>query len=135
MRAFTFRDTVSETINSGPMFITDLFQNKDLAYFNPKWNILHFFQFFFATMFLFLFFMKAQKTVLKSSILICHFFLSLSATPTAKSSQELNIHFIDSCTQWSVILYLGKVLRKVAFIKVKETDHCIPIFQRSNTGE
>ena len=29
------RDTVPETIDSGPMCITDLFQNKSLAYFSP----------------------------------------------------------------------------------------------------
>ena len=32
------RDIVPEIIDSGPMCITDLFQNKYLAYFNPKWN-------------------------------------------------------------------------------------------------
>ena len=31
----------------------------------------------------------------------CFFF---SAAPTLQNSQELNIHFIDSCIQWSVII-------------------------------
>ena len=30
------RDTVPEIIDSGPMCITDLFQSKYIAYFNPK---------------------------------------------------------------------------------------------------
>ena len=30
------RDIVSEIIDSGPMCITDLFQNKSVAYFNPR---------------------------------------------------------------------------------------------------
>jgi hypothetical protein len=30
------QDTVPEIIDSGPMCITDLFQNKSVAYFNPK---------------------------------------------------------------------------------------------------
>ena len=30
-----------------------------------------------------------------------------SAAPTAQNSPELNIRFIDSCIQWSVVLYLG----------------------------
>ena len=32
------RDTVPEIIDSEPMCITDLFQNKYLAYFNPEQN-------------------------------------------------------------------------------------------------
>ena len=30
-----------------------------------------------------------------------------SAAPTVQNSPELNIRFIDSCIQWSVVLYLG----------------------------
>ena len=45
---------------------------------------------------------KAVGHDLKSSIL---FFLS--SAPTAQNSPELNIRFIDSCIQWSVVLYLG----------------------------
>ena len=32
----TVQDLVPEIIDSGPMCITDLFQNKSVAYFNPK---------------------------------------------------------------------------------------------------
>ena len=35
-RKLGLRDTVPEIIDSGPMCITDLFQKKYLAYFNPK---------------------------------------------------------------------------------------------------
>ena len=44
---------------------------------------------------------KHKKTDLKSGI----FFFS--AAQTAKNNPELNIQFIDSCIQWSVVPYLG----------------------------
>ena len=49
---------------------------------------------------------KHKKTALKSCILmaVCIFF---SAALTAQNSPELHFHFIDSCMQWSVVLYLG----------------------------
>ena len=53
------RDIVPEIIDSGPICITGLFQNKSVAYFNPKYN-------------------------------------------TFQKCPGLNIHFIDSCIQWSV---------------------------------
>ena len=39
------QNTVPETIDSGPMCITDLFQNESLAYFSPKKILFKFFQF------------------------------------------------------------------------------------------
>ena len=44
-------EILPEMIEWGPLCITDLFQNKSLAYFNPKWNTYFpFFNIFFAFM-------------------------------------------------------------------------------------
>ena len=49
-RMIHYRDIVPEINNSGPMWITDLFQNKYLAYFNLKKNIFQFFLNFFTAL-------------------------------------------------------------------------------------
>jgi hypothetical protein len=110
------RDIVPEIIDSGPMCITDLFQNKSVAYFNPKKNTFHFFfkkthlynmQLFSADATIFCFCpWKHKKLPLKVAYL-WQFAFFFSAAPTAQNSPELNIRFIDSCIQWSVVLYLG----------------------------
>ena len=50
---------------------------------------------------------KYNKTDLKSSIQMSVWIFFLPAAPTAQNSPELNIHFIDSCIQWSLVLYFG----------------------------
>ena len=52
-----------------------------------------------------------EKLNLKSSIQTAVFF---SVASTAQNSPEFNIHFTDSCIQWSVVLYISEL---VAFLK------------------
>ena len=37
---------------------------------------------------------------------------------TAQNSPELNIHFIDSCIQWSVVLYLGLYKKRLVIFRI-----------------
>ena len=50
---------------------------------------------------------KVEKNTPKSCILIAVGSFFFSAAPTAQKSPELQIRFMDSCMQWSVVLYLG----------------------------
>jgi hypothetical protein len=47
-----------------------------------------------------------HKTLTSKVAYFCWIFF-LSAAPTAQNSPELNIRFIDSCIQWSVVLYIS----------------------------
>ena len=118
------RDTVPEIIDPGPMCITDLFHNKSLAYFNPKIKYVLSKNLKIKNLTVMLcnflvrtlgYFLKETKIIFwpwknwpqKYSLLMAVWRFFFSAAPTAQYSSELNIRFIDSCIQWSVVLYLG----------------------------
>ena len=50
---------------------------------------------------------RARSTDLKRCILMANWIKKFCAAPTTPNSPELIIRFIDSCIQWSVVLYLG----------------------------
>jgi hypothetical protein len=70
----TLPEILPEIIESGPLCVTNLFQDKSVAYFDPKWNM--YFPIFFEYIFLadpiiyFLCTQKVEKTTPKSCILI-----------------------------------------------------------------
>ena len=95
---------MAETIESGPLCITDLFQNKSVAYFQLVITFYklsyNFVSFVFCNFLVWVlkYFLKnekkVEKTTPKSSILMAVGSIFFFAAPTAQNSPELHFRFL-----------------------------------------